>query len=160
MRIISIDPGFERLGIAILEREVINNRKIDVLIFSECFKTKSSLPFPERLNLLGGRISALIKEYNPEIMALETLFFATNQKTVMHVSEARGVIIYEGIKNRLQIMEYTPLQIKIAATGYGRATKDQVDQMVRKLIKIEKTTKIDDEMDAIACGITCLAHLR
>ena len=93
-------------------------------------------------------------------MAIEKLFFTTNQKTAMGVSEARGVIIYEGSKTGLKIFEYTPLQIKIAVTGYGKADKSQVLFMVKKLIKIDDSIKSDDEIDAIAIGLTAFAHQR
>jgi len=155
MRVLSIDPGYERVGIAVLEDG--NPHK---LIYSECLKTKSSLLFNQRLLEIGKGIEKVIKEYKPESMAVEKLFFTTNQKTVMGVSEARGVVIYEGAKAGLKIYEYTPLQIKIATTGYGKAPKDQVNLMVRQLIKIEKEIKHDDEMDAIAVGLTCLACYR
>ncbi|MEK7614332.1 MAG: crossover junction endodeoxyribonuclease RuvC [Patescibacteria group bacterium] len=170
MRVLAIDPGFERLGIAVLERlpaPSISSRQAgdkkmrkEVLIHSECFKTKSSLPFPERLSLLGNRLREIIKKFKPEALAVETLFFTTNQKTAMRVSEARGVIVYEAARTGLPVYEYTPLQIKIAVTGYGKATKEQVNSMVGKLIVIPKKISSDDEMDAIACGITCLAHLK
>lgn len=156
-RILAIDPGLERVGIAIIDKK---QREKEILIFSECFKTKASLPFPERLRLIGLHINEIILEYKPEILAIESLFFTTNQKTAMVVSQARGVIIYEGIKNNLLIHEYTPLQIKVAVTGYGKATKTQVNSMVQKLINIPKKITSDDEMDAIAIGLTCFAHIR
>ncbi len=154
MRILAIDPGFERIGIAVLEKE--NNGK-HTLVYSACFKTSAKLPFHERLNLIGKEIQSVIKEYNPEILSIEKLYFTTNQKTVMGVSEARGVIIYIAASNSLKIFEYTPPQIKIAVTGYGKSTKEAVMSMVPKLIKLTHETKSDDELDAIAAGITCLA---
>ena len=157
MRIIAIDPGLERVGIAILDKERGGK---ETLVFSECFKTKSSLSLSERLNLIGGHLNETILEYRPEALAIESLFFTTNQKTAMVVSQARGVIIYEGAKNKLLIYEYTPLQIKVAVTGYGKATKTQVDSMVQKLITISKKIKSDDEMDAVAIGLTCFACIR
>jgi len=157
MKIIAIDPGFERVGIALIERDL---KKKDTLLFSECFKTSSKLVLSERLKNIGERIEEIIKEYKPESLAIEKLFFTTNQKTVMGVSEARGVIIYCSIKNNLNIFEYTPPQIKVAVTGYGRADKNMVISMVPKLIQINKEIKLDDEMDAIAIGITHLSTIR
>jgi len=90
-------------------------------------------------------------------MAIEKLFFTTNQKTVMGVSEARGVIMYQALLNKIPVFEYTPLQIKIAITGYGRGDKKQIIAMLQHLIKIEKEIKYDDEYDAIAVGLTHLA---
>ena len=149
MKIISIDPGFERLGIAVIEK--------DALLYSACFKTSSKLPFPERLALIGKELETIIKKYKPSALAIEKLFYTSNQKTVMNVAEARGVIIYTCAKNNLKIFEYTPPQIKVAVTGYGKADKRMVMDMVPKLIKIKNTIKSDDELDAIAVGLTCLA---
>ncbi|MFA7286010.1 MAG: crossover junction endodeoxyribonuclease RuvC [Candidatus Paceibacterota bacterium] len=157
MIILGIDPGYERIGIAILEK---NKGEKERLIFSECFKTSKDINFEHRLVLIGEKIETVIKEYKPEVMAIETLFLNTNQKTVMHVSEARGVIIYEGVKNRLDLFEATPPQIKIATTGYGRADKKDVLKMVRLLIKIDENKKSDDELDAIAIALTACAHLK
>lgn len=157
MRILGIDPGFERLGIAILEK---NTSGKEIVVFSECFKTSAKLSFPERILLIGERVNAVIKEYGPSILAIETLFLTNNQKTVMHVSEVRGVILYEAIKSGLRIFEASPPQIKIATTGYGKADKEQVMRMVKMLVDIDKNKKSDDELDAIAIAITGLAHTR
>jgi crossover junction endodeoxyribonuclease RuvC len=154
MRILAIDPGFERVGIAIIEK---TNLKKDLLIFSECFKTSAKIPFCERLKNIGLELENIIKKYKPVALAIEKLYFTTNQKTVMGVSEARGVMVYTASKNSLDVFEYTPPQIKIAVTGYGKASKDMVMSMVPKLIDINKDIKSDDELDAIAIGLTCLA---
>ncbi len=154
MKIISIDPGYERLGIAILEK---THGQKDNLIYSECFKTSAEMPFSERLGNIGEKIRTVIEKYYPEAMAIETLFLTTNQKTAMRVSEARGVIIYEAARAGLKIFEFTPLQIKIAVSSYGKADKKQVYLMVKKLIDISEEIKSDDEIDAIAVGLTCLA---
>lgn len=156
MKIISIDPGFERIGIAIIEK-VSGNEK-EELLYSNCFKTSAKISFHDRLLLIGQEIKKVIKQYNPKILAIEKLYFTTNQKTVMGVSEARGVIIYEAKENDLTVFEYTPPQIKIAVTGYGKSDKNMVMSMVPKLIKIQKEINSDDELDAIAIGLTCFAH--
>ncbi|HEV7423814.1 MAG TPA: crossover junction endodeoxyribonuclease RuvC [Candidatus Paceibacterota bacterium] len=155
MRILGIDPGFERLGIAIVEK----NKK-EIVIFSECFKTRATLEFSERLKLIGLEVKKIIKNYKPEILAIETLFLNTNQKTVMRVAEARGVIIYEASLAGLDIFEASPPQIKIAITGYGRANKDQVMKMVKILVEMDKNKSSDDELDAIAIALTAFAHKR
>lgn len=157
MKILGIDPGYERIGIAIIDK---NKGEKERLIFSECFKTSAKISFEERLLLIGQKIGDTTKEYKPEILAIETLFLNTNQKTVMHVSEARGVIIYEAMKNGLGLFEATPPQIKIATTGYGRADKKDVLKMVRLLIEIDENKKSDDELDAIAIALTAFAHLK
>jgi crossover junction endodeoxyribonuclease RuvC len=157
MIIISIDPGYERLGIAILEK--IPKGK-EVLVFSECFKTSAKLPHDERLTLIGNRIKEIIRKYKPEVLATEKLFFSGNQKTAMLVAEARGVILYTGSSLGLKVFEYTPNEVKIAITGYGRSEKRQIIDMVKKLIVVKKETKSDDEFDAIAIGLTHFAISR
>lgn len=155
MRIISIDPGYERLGIAVIEK----NKK-EELLFSECFKTKASSIFVERLELVGREVARVIAEWQPEALAIENLFISTNQKTAMRVAEVRGVIIYQARLLGLGVYEYTPLQIKTATTGYGRATKDQVMNMVQKLVLGAESIKQDDEIDAIAIGLTHFAYYK
>ncbi len=155
MRIIAIDPGYGRLGIAVLEK----NKK-EELLFSECFKTKAGLPFIERLELVGREVARLIEEFKPEALSIENLFISTNQKTAMRVAEVRGAILYQARLSGLQVYEYTPLQIKTATTGYGKATKEQMMSMVRKLITGAEKIKQDDEMDAIAIGLTHFAYSR
>jgi len=156
MKILSIDPGYERLGIAILEKEKKGAK--EEYIFSETFKTSSKLDFKERLFLLGRRIEEIIEKYKPEILSIEKLFFNTNQKTATNVAETRGAIIYLAMKNNLKVYEYTPLEIKMAMTGNGRADKKQVIFMVNQLIKLDKEIKYDDEYDAIAVGLTFFAY--
>ena len=158
MKIISIDPGYERLGIAVLEKQPKQKpfdkaQGKEFLIFSECFKTSAKLPHHERLALIGNRIKEVIKKYKPECLATEKLFFSGNQKTAMLVAEARGVILYTGSSLGLKIFEYTPNDVKIAITGYGRSEKKQMIDMVRKLIVVNSKTKSDDEFDAIAIGL-------
>lgn len=157
MKIIGIDPGYERVGIAIIEKE---RGQKENLLYSDCFKTSAKLDLNERLFLIGKEIESLIKKYSPEKLAIENLFFQSNQKTAMGVSQARGTIIFVAKSNNLEILEYTPLQIKNATTGYGKATKDQVFSMVKQLINIPEEVKQDDEIDAIAVGLTAFAHQR
>lgn len=158
MRILGIDPGFERVGIAVLEKNK-GDRK-EIVLFSECFKTSTKLEFSERLNLIGKEIKKIIKEYNPEILSIETLFLTTNHKTVMHVAEARGVILYEASNANLKIFEASPPQIKIATTGYGKSDKTQIAKMIPMLVEVNTSKKIDDELDAIAIALTAFAHIR
>jgi crossover junction endodeoxyribonuclease RuvC len=154
MRLLAIDPGYERIGIAILEKK----EGKEILLYSECFKTDAKLPFVERLLAIGTEIARVIKKYKPNGLAIEKLYMTTNQKTAMQVAEARGVVMYEASKLGLEIFEYTPMEIKVAVTGYGKATKDDVFFMVKKLIELPKDRKIiDDEIDAIAVGLTCFA---
>ena len=157
-KILGIDPGYERLGIAVLEKN--KGDKKEKVLFSECFKTSAKLDFNERLFLIGEEVKNVIKKYNPEILSIETLFLTTNQKTVMHVAEARGVVVYEAAKAGLKIFEASPPQIKIATTGYGKANKEQIIKMVKILVEIEKNKTSDDELDAIAIALTAFACMR
>lgn len=157
MRIIAIDPGYERLGIAIIEREAKQKEK---LVFSECFFTDKKLPHPERLAAIGIELDKLIDEYKPSALAIETLFFSKNTKTALKVAEARGVILHAAARKNLEIMEFSPMAIKIAVTGYGKSDKNQVTEMVKRLIVISKPIKYDDEYDAIATGLTFFATHR
>ena len=162
MKILGIDPGFERLGVAVLEKNTeARPMEKERVIFSECFKTSAKLEFPERLLLIGKEVKKIIKKYKPEVLAIETLFLTTNQKTVMHVAEVRGVVIYEASSAGLKIFEASPPQIKIAITGYGKANKEQVMKMVKVLVNIDNSKtrqrngqESDDELDAIAIALT------
>lgn len=150
VRILGIDPGYERVGIAIIEK----TNKGDELVYSECFKTAKEEDFPTRLELICKKLVEIIKKYKPKHLSIENLFLEKNQKTAMRVSEVRGAIIYESKKQGLSISEYTPLQVKIATTGYGKSDKRQVAFMVSRIIRVNKKIVGDDEMDAIAVGIT------
>jgi len=167
MRILGIDPGFERVGIAVLEKYEKKSSSAqgyggtrEKVLYSLCFYTSAKLEFNERLLLIGKEIKKIIKKFKPEVLAIETLFLNTNHKTVMHVAEVRGAIIYEASCSGLKIFEASPPQIKIATTGYGKANKEQVMKMVKILVDIDNTKKSDDELDAIAIAITAFAHLR
>ncbi|MFZ2038908.1 MAG: crossover junction endodeoxyribonuclease RuvC [Minisyncoccia bacterium] len=153
MIILGIDPGYERLGIAIIEKT--DNK--EALVYSDTFKTSAKETHSERLNQIGAEVQKIIKKFKPEVLAIETLFFETNAKTAMKVAEARGVLIYEAKKNNLLVREFTPMEIKVAVTGYGKSDKKQMAYMIDKLIKIDKKIKHDDEYDAIAAGLTAFA---
>ena len=162
-RVVAFDPGYERLGIAVLERSAGTR---DILMRSECFRTDKKLPFPERLRRIGEAVETIIQMYKPDAAATENIYFEKNAKTAIKIAEVRGVLTYIAATHKLSIHEYTPLQIKIAVTGYGKSDKHAVASLVARLIEIPsrpspKTNKrLDDEMDAIAIGITCLASSR
>lgn len=158
MRILGIDPGYERLGVAILEKN--KGDKKERVVFSECFKTSVKKDFSLRLYELGAEIEQVINQYNPEVLAIETLFLNTNQKTAMRVAETRGVVLYLAVKNELEIFEASPPQIKLAVTGYGGAGKKEIIKMVQMLVDIEKNKTSDDELDAIAIALTASAHIK
>lgn len=156
MKILAIDPGFGRVGVAVID---ISSQK-EQLLFSECIETSADTPFAERVLAIGDEIEQVISRWGAAELAIETLLFNKNQKTAMQVAEARGVILYLAAKHGLSIHEYTPLQIKIAVTGHGAAPKAQVESMTRALITIDKVHILDDEMDAIAIGLTHSASRR
>ena len=153
--IIAIDPGFDRVGLAILCSEDGNPK----LLFSQCIETNPKGSRGERLFAIGSQLRKVIEKWNPTTLAVETLFFNTNISSAIGVAEARGVVIYEASRARMEIFEYAPQTIKIAVTGYGRASKGQLADMVSRLVNLPKKPhkRLDDEMDAIALGITHLA---
>lgn len=155
-RVLAFDPGFERLGAAVLERE---NGK-EVLLHSECLRTSAALPFSERLCLLGSAAETLIEKFAPKSVALEKVFFEKNAKTAMQIAEVRGMLAYIAASRGLPVLEYTPLQVKSAVTGYGKSDKRAVSLMVERLVVLPKRKRLDDELDAIAIGITSLVSLR
>jgi crossover junction endodeoxyribonuclease RuvC len=156
MRVLAFDPGYERLGAAVIEKQ---NGK-EVLIHSRCVRTAATLPFEQRLFELGQAVEVLIAEYAPGAMALEEVFFEKNAKTAMQVAEVRGMLSYIAQKSGLKLFQYTPSEVKVAVTGHGASNKTAVSLMVRKLLSVPEGKKLDDELDAIAVGITCLASAR
>lgn len=156
MKILSLDPGYDRCGIAIIKRGCDGK---DVLENSFCLKTNKTDPFEIRLLQVATTLKEWVHLYNPDVCVLETLFFASNQKTAMHVAETRGALLFVATELRVPIHEFTPKQVKVAVTGDGNASKKQVMWMLPKLITIEKEILYDDEYDAIAVGITASAIL-
>lgn len=152
-KVLGIDPGFDRFGVAILEAEKQNAK----LLYSECIVTKSQEERPLRLLQIGERLKELIAEWQPQEMAIEKLFFNANTTSAIGVAEARGVASFIASEQGLSVSEYSPQDVKIAVTGYGKADKDAVQMMVRKLVKLGDEKRLDDEIDAIAVGITHIA---
>ena len=155
MRVLAFDPGFERLGAAVVERQGGK----EVLLHSECIHTSATLPFHERLALLGSAVEALITQFTPQAMSLEDVYFAKNAKTAMKISEVRGMLSYLAASRGLALHQYTPLQVKVAITGYGASDKRAVAHMVSRLVSLPPRKRLDDEIDAIAIGLTCLASV-
>ena len=156
MRVLAIDPGYGRCGVAILEGEGSRVK----LEYSACILTDAKIEFSLRLLTVANGIIDLIKRYAPDTIAIEELYFSKNQKTVFHVAEIRGMLIYIAVSHKIPLIEYNPLTVKIALTGEGRATKDQVAIMVIRLLALKVTPKYDDEVDAIALGIAAIAESR
>ncbi|MDO8676296.1 MAG: crossover junction endodeoxyribonuclease RuvC [Candidatus Azambacteria bacterium] len=148
MIILGIDPGTARIGYSIIEKRDGEAG----LITHGCLEIKNRSQ-TERLKIISELISELISKYNPQTLAIEKLFFTKNVKTALSVSEARGVIINCANSLNLNILEFTPLEVKTAVTGYGRAEKYQVQKMVKNILKLEKIPKPDDAADAIAIAL-------
>ncbi len=149
MRILGIDPGTAITGYSILDREGNRLKAIDY----GCIYTESSWPLSKRLDKIYTEITKLIKEYNPEHLAVEELFFNTNAKTALSVGHSRGVVLLAGEQNSLIVEGYTPIQVKQAVAGYGRAEKMQVQKMVKTILCLEEIPKPDDAADALAVAI-------
>lgn len=156
MRVLAFDPGYDRLGVAVLDK--IDNK--EVLLFSDCINTDKKSELNDRLCIIGQAVKTLIKEQKPEAVAIETLFFNKNVKTAIGVAEVRGIIIFLAKDAGLEVFEYSPQQIKVAVTGYGAGDKTAVYTMIKRLVKNIPDGALDDEYDAIATGITFLAHIR
>ena len=156
MKVIAVDPGYDRLGVAVMEHQDGN----EALLYSSCVLTDKKSELPERLQTIGQSFQSLLTEHTPDCVAIETLFFNKNQKTAIGVAQARGIIMYLAKEAGCTVYEFGPQEIKIAVTGYGKSDKGAVIDMVGRLIPNAPQNALDDEYDAIAVGITCLAHHR
>jgi crossover junction endodeoxyribonuclease RuvC len=150
VRILGIDPGTGILGFGVIEAQKTGKA---TLVDAGVIRTPVNEADAVRLLTIYEELNALIKELRPEVMSVEKLFFAQNITTAMTVSQARGVVILCGMKAGLEVYEYTPLQIKQAVTGYGRADKKQMQEMVRVILGLKETPKPDDCADALAAAI-------
>jgi len=154
--ILGIDPGFGRTGFAVIEK-IQNIFKVKCY---GCIETSSKKKFIDRLQELHEELQTVIKKYQPSVVAVEDLFFAKNVKTAMQVGQARGVILLTLVEAKLPIFEFTPLQVKQAVTGYGRAEKGQVEKMLKMLFNLKKKITPDDAADALAVALTCGASMK
>ncbi|WP_227765822.1 crossover junction endodeoxyribonuclease RuvC [Zhaonella formicivorans] len=153
MLILGIDPGTAITGYGIVQ---FKGNKFTVIDYGS-IQTCSKIPLAERLKMLYSGLQELISFYKPEHLAVEELFFNKNSKTALAVGQARGVVLLAGANNKMVVAEYTPLQVKQAVVGYGRAEKQQVQEMVRLILNLEKVPKPDDVADALAITI-CHGH--
>jgi crossover junction endodeoxyribonuclease RuvC len=153
MRILAIDPGYDRLGIAVVEGDPSR----PTLIMSDCVRPDKGVR-ADRLAHVSKAVTAAIKKYAPDVLALETLFFSINKKTAIGVAEARGAILAAAGAATLPVIECSPQHVKSAVTGHGGASKAAVAEMVPRLLSLPKKKRLDDELDAIAIGITALAR--
>ena len=146
MIVLGIDPGTARLGFGVLRKE--GSRLVHVA--HGCLETPKTMPHAERLSVLHAALHELIATHRPELVGVEKLFFQKNVKTAMTVSEARGVTLLALRDRGVPIAEHTPMQVKVAVTGYGGADKRQVQEMVRRLLSLSTIPKPDDAADALA----------
>jgi crossover junction endodeoxyribonuclease RuvC len=151
--ILGIDPGLANTGWAVLENE-------EKVVDSGCLITKSSDDSAKRLAFIYSELEKIIKKYKVETISIESLFFAKNAKSALPVAEAIGVIKVCGLKNGCEVRLFTPLQIKMALVGYGRAEKEQVEQMVRQQLKLPEKVNISHESDAMAAALTDLFTMK
>lgn len=152
MRILAIDPGYDRLGIAVVE----GNASRPTLVWSDCvLPEKGSIE--KRLAHISRAVSAAISEHTPDALGIETLFFNVNKNTALGVAEARGVVLAAAGMAGIPIIECAPQQVKLAVAGHGGADKKAVASMVPRLLSLPEKKRLDDELDAIAVGITALA---
>lgn len=156
MKILGIDPGTGRVGWGIVSHE----KGVDTFVDCGCFETKANSELPERLLKIYDFLESLIKIHRPEALAVESLFFEKNAKTAIDVAAARGVILLVGQQAGLTISQYTPLQVKSALTGYGKADKSQVEFMVGKILHLKEKIKPDDAADAVAIALTHAFRVR
>jgi crossover junction endodeoxyribonuclease RuvC len=156
MKVLAIDPGYGRCGMAVLER--VGTK--DILLFSTCVETDPKADFAIRLHEVVSVCEALLSAHTPDHMAMEKLFFKANRTTAMKVAEVRGALMHAAASASVPVHEYSPAEVKSAAAGWGGADKKQIATMLHALVKIEAPIKHDDEYDAIAVGVTHLAHVR
>ncbi len=156
MIIMGIDPGTAATGYGLIKKLPDKLKIIDY----GCIKTEAKFSTAERLKKIDQQLTKLIKKHKPKRIAVEDIFFFKNLKTAVKVSQARGVILASAAQTKAQVVEYTPLQIKQAVTGYGRADKKQVQQMVKVLLNLKEIPQPDDAADALAAAICCAHSLR
>lgn len=161
MIVLGIDPGLATLGFGIIETRNTKkgSKKLSggleyAYIYHNKITTKAGVPSGERLKHINNELSRLIKQYRPEVMVVEKLFFFKNLKTVMPVSQAVGVILLTAAKNNLPVCEFTPLQVKMTITGYGRAEKIDIQEKIKSMLQLKEIPKPDDAADALAIALT------
>lgn len=153
MIILGIDPGYAIVGYGVLEYKNNHFKTIDF----GAITTEAGMDFNRRLEIIYDELTALMEKYKPDALSVEKVFYNSNAKTVIDVSQARGVIMLAAQKNRIPVFEYTPLQVKQSVVGYGRAEKKQIQEMIKRILFLEKVPKPDDTADALAMAI-CHAH--
>ncbi len=156
MKVLAVDPGYDRLGVAVIEKQ--DNQ--ETVIFSDCIETDKQDDLVVRIHQAGKVFAGLLEKYKPDAVGIETIFFNKNQKTAIGVAQIRGVVLYLAQEAGAKVYEFGPQEIKVAVTGYGKSDKNAVIDMVKRLVRNTPEKALDDEYDAIAVGITTLAHYR
>lgn len=157
MKVFAVDPGYDRVGIAVIERDT---HQKETLIYSTCITTNKKDSFYERLHTVQQQLDTLLNTYVPDFFVFEELYFAKNTKTALRVAEARGIISGIALQKKLPVYEIHPNHVKIAITGSGSAKKEDILWMIPKLISINTTGMLDDEIDAVAIGLAFFARYR
>ena len=153
MRIIGIDPGYAIVGFGIIE---YNKSSFSTVQYG-AITTPADMDFNSRLKVIYDDLCSVLDSFRPEYLAIERLYFTTNQKTAIAVAEARGVTLLAARQRNIPIYEYTPLQVKQSVTGYGKAIKKQVQEMTKRILNLPEIPKPDDTADALAIAV-CHAH--
>jgi len=150
MTILGIDPGTATTGFGVVKKTKKGNPRV---VDFGCITTKPGLSDGERLRKLNNELNKLIKKHQPKVLAVENIYFFKNLKTAMPVSQAKGVILLTAAKKKIPVYEFTPLQVKMAITGYGKAEKKQVQKMISVLLNLKETLKQDDAADALGIAL-------
>ena len=153
MRILGIDPGYAIVGFGVTDYSGVNFAPVEY----GAILTEAHTDFSERLKCIADDMDYILEKFQPDCMSIEKLFFTNNQKTAIDVAQARGVIVLSAVRHDVPVFEYTPLQVKQAVVGYGRAEKKQVQEMTRLMLGLAKIPKPDDTADALAMAI-CHGH--
>lgn len=157
MIVLGIDPGTATTGYGVIKKiRKKNGRNSFLCLDYGTISTPSELNNGERFRILSNKLSQIIKKYKPDVLAVEKLYFFKNQKTAVVVSEAKGVILLTGAKKRIPVFEFTPLEIKRVITGYGRANKKEVQEKIRRVLRLKEIPRPDDAADALAVAFCFL----
>lgn len=157
MIVLGIDPGTATTGYGViksLNSKTQNLKDLECLSYG-LIQTNPRLPAGERLKKINNELNRLIKKYQPTFLAVESIYFFKNLKTAMPVSQAKGIILFTAAKRKIPVYEFTPLEIKMTISGYGRATKEQIQRMIKLLLDLKEIPRPDDAADALGAAICC-----
>lgn len=159
MIIIGIDPGVATTGYSVIKKYKAKKERLKALEYG-CITTSPKLSPPERLKKINNELNKLIKKYRPSVLAVENVYFFKNLKTAMPVSQVKGVILLTAAKKKIPVYEFTPLEIKLTISGYGKAEKEQIQRMIKALLTLKEVPKPDDAADALGVAICCSRLLK